>query len=122
MRNLWIRCWRAAFGRRLAKPFSDAIAWSLGASRAMVRPGLLIVLLIAMAPLYILAIQPELHASSNNKGPDGSTTFSVVNVTPCVTTAQGAELECPVSYTAGDSLVLNVSLDTGSDTFFTPSP
>jgi hypothetical protein len=85
----------------------------------MVRPGLLIVLLASLAPLYIIAIQPELHASSG-KSPDSTPTYSVVNVTPCVTTAQGANLECPVSYTAGDSLVLNVSLDTGSDTFFTP--
>ena len=43
-----------------------------------------------------------------------------MNVTPCVTTAEGADLNCPVSYTAGDSLVLNVTLDTGSFEFDTP--
>ncbi|MGC2278317.1 MAG: hypothetical protein WA571_20040, partial [Candidatus Binatus sp.] len=84
---------------------------------------MLVVLLIALAPLYIIAIQPELHASGDtidaNDSP-GSLPFSVVNVTPCVTTSEGADLNCSVSYTAGNSLVLSVSLDTGSLEFDTP--
>jgi cell division septation protein DedD len=123
--RLWTRCWTAAF-ERLAKPFWDATARSLKASRAVVRPGLLVTLLIAMAPLYIIAIQPELHASGDATAvhapdsPGSSPTFSVVNVTACVSTAEGADLDCSVTYTAGNSLVLNLSLDTGSLDFDTP--
>ena len=46
--------------------------------------------------------------------------YSVVKVTKCVTTTANSNLSCAVSYTAGDSLVLNVSLGTGSTTFYTP--
>src|SRR5580692_5716946 len=96
------------------------------AHRAMVRPGLLIALLVGLAPLYLIAIQPELHASGDtttqNAADDPAlpATFSLVNITACVTTIAGTDLVCPVTYTAGNSLVLNVTLDTGSLDFETP--
>src|ERR1700719_1594943 len=91
-----------------------AIASCLSASKAVVRPGLLVFLLAGLVPLYLIVIQSELHATSPLP------TFSVVNVTPCVTTTAGTDLSCPVTYTAGNSLVLNLTLDTGSLTFETP--
>lgn len=120
----WIRLWQGP-RNRVAYAVRHGAKSLLRASTAKVRPGLLVVLLIALAPLYIIAIQPELHASGDtidaNDSP-GSLPFSVVNVTPCVTTSEGADLNCSVSYTAGNSLVLSVSLDTGSLEFDTPSP
>ena len=106
------------FRRWTSKHFTPtllrAIASCLSASRAMVRPGLLVFLLAGLVPLYLIVIQSELHATSPLP------TFSVVNVTPCVTTTAGTDLSCPVTYTAGNSLVLNLTLDTGSLTFETP--
>ncbi len=46
--------------------------------------------------------------------------FSVVKVTSCSTSTGGTDLKCPITYTAGNSLVLNVSLGTGSTTYYAP--
>ena len=57
--RLWIRCWSAA-----SKSLSRAVAPGLSASRAIVRPGLLIALLIVLAPVYLVLTQSGLHASN----------------------------------------------------------
>ena len=114
----------AGGSRRLARGLSRVAASFPSAPRAMVRPGLLIALLLGLAPLYLIAIQPELHASGDTgnetDAPALSATFSLVNITACVTTTAGTDLVCPVTYTAGNSLVLNVTLDTGNLVFETP--
>ena len=44
----------------------------------------------------------------------------MVKTTACTTSTANTNLSCPVTYTAGNALVLNVSLGTGSTTSFTP--
>ena len=51
--RLWTRSW------------SHTLASCFGASRAIVRPGLLIVLLVVLVPVSVLMIQSELHATGN---------------------------------------------------------
>jgi CSLREA domain-containing protein len=62
--RLWTRCWNA-FSKRLARALSPAVAGSLSASRAIVRPGLLVALLIVIAPVCLVLTQSGLHASGN---------------------------------------------------------
>ena len=61
--RLWTRYWSAA-SKPLARAWSRAVAPGLSASRAIVRPGLLIALLIAFAPVYLVLTQSGLHASN----------------------------------------------------------
>ena len=62
--RLWVRWWNA-FAKRLERALSPAVAWSLSASRAMVRPGLLVALLFVFAPVCLVLTQSGLHASGN---------------------------------------------------------
>jgi CSLREA domain-containing protein len=59
--GLWIRCW-AAITARLARVLSFAIAWSISASRAIARPGLLVALFVALVPLCLMLLQPASKA------------------------------------------------------------
>ena len=70
--RLWTRCWNA-FSKRLARALSPAVAWSLSASRAIVRPGLLVALLIVVAPVCLVLTQSRLHASGNTTTVDNLT-------------------------------------------------
>ncbi len=47
----------------LARALARALGWSLSASRAMVRPGLLVAMLIVLAPVCVVLTQSRLHAS-----------------------------------------------------------
>jgi hypothetical protein len=78
LRNKW---WNA--GRKLlARALSHAAAWSLSVSTAMVRPGLLVALLLVLAPVCLLLTQSGLHASGN--------TITVNNLTdPASTSGNG---------------------------------
>jgi CSLREA domain-containing protein len=78
LRNKW---WNA--GRKLlARALSHAAASSLSASTAMVRPGLLLALLLALAPVCLILTQSGLHASGN--------TITVNNTTdPASTSGNG---------------------------------
>jgi hypothetical protein len=58
--GLWTRC-RSASSRGLAR----ALGWSFSASRAIVRPGLLVALLVVLAPVCLVLTQSRLHASGN---------------------------------------------------------
>src|SRR5271169_3561344 len=46
----------------LARALTRALGWSLSASRAMVRPGLLVAMLIVLAPVCLVLTQSGLHA------------------------------------------------------------
>ena len=46
----------------LARALTRALGWSLSASRAIVRPGLLVALLIVLAPIFLVLTQSGLHA------------------------------------------------------------
>ena len=46
----------------LARALTRALGWSLSASRAIVRPGLLVALLIVLAPVFLVLTQSGLHA------------------------------------------------------------
>ena len=59
------RSWRAAVSKRVARTLSPAVPLGLGASRARVRPGLLVVLLLVLAPVCVFVGQSRLHASGN---------------------------------------------------------
>src|SRR5208337_4569750 len=76
--GLWTRFWRA-FSKRLARALSPAVASGLSASEAIVRPGLLVAMLIALAPVYVVLTQSGLHASGN--------TITVNNTTDPATTS-----------------------------------
>src|SRR5208282_3344566 len=76
--SLWTRWWITA-SRRLARALSSAVASGLSASRAIVRPGLLVALLIVFVPLCAITIRSELHASTN--------TITVNNTTDPATTS-----------------------------------
>ena len=60
--RLWTRCC-GAVSKCLEVALSPALVWSLSASSAIVRPGLLIVLLIVLAPVCLTLTQSRLHAS-----------------------------------------------------------
>ncbi len=49
----------------LARVLARAAGWSLSASRAIVRPGLLVALLIVLAPICLVLTQSGLHAGVN---------------------------------------------------------
>ncbi len=51
-----------AASERLARALARALGWSLSASRAMVRPGLLVAMLIVLAPVFLVLTQSGLHA------------------------------------------------------------
>ena len=76
--SLWTRWWIPA-AKRLARALSSAVASGLSASRAIVRPGLLVALLIVLVPLCAITIRSELHASTN--------TITVNNTTDPATTS-----------------------------------
>src|ERR1039457_3302006 len=79
--SLWTRWWIPA-AKRLARALSSAVASGLSASRAIVRPGLLVALLIVLVPLCAITIRSELHASTN--------TITVNNTTdPASTSGNG---------------------------------
>jgi len=46
----------------LARALTRALGWSLSASRAIVRPGLLVALLIVLGPIFLVLTQSGLHA------------------------------------------------------------
>ncbi len=56
----WIRCW-TVITVRLARALSFAIACSISASRAIVRPGLLVALIpiIALSAMMVMAMQGD---------------------------------------------------------------
>src|ERR1700720_4614980 len=79
--RLWTRCC-GAISKRLDEALSPAVAWKLSASRAMARPGLLVALLLVLAPVCLILTQSRLHASSN--------TITVNNTTdPASTSGNG---------------------------------
>ena len=49
----------------MARPWPRAAVWSFTASRAIVRPGVLVALIVTLAPLCLLLTQSRLHASGN---------------------------------------------------------
>jgi len=51
-----------AASERLARALARALGWSLSASRAIVRPGLLVAMLIVLAPVFLVLTQSGLHA------------------------------------------------------------
>src|SRR5271163_430297 len=63
-RGVWSKSWRG-ISERLARVLVRVVALSLSASKAMVRPGLLVALLIVLAPVCVIVIQSELHAGGN---------------------------------------------------------
>jgi hypothetical protein len=66
----------------LEEALSPAVAWSLSACSAFVRPGLLIALLLVLAPVCLILTQSRLHASGN--------TITVNNTTdPASTSGNG---------------------------------
>ena len=63
-----LRLWRVrgtGASKRVARGLSRAIPSGLGRSRAKVRPGLLVVLLLVLAPVCLFLSQSRLHASGN---------------------------------------------------------
>ena len=110
--RLWTG-WGTAVSNRLARGLSRAIASGLDSSRAKVRPGLLAVLLLVLAPVCLFLSQSGLHASGN--------TITVNNITDPVSTSGNGfctlreaidNAESPgVDTTAGDCAV-----GTGTDT------
>ncbi len=51
-----------AASKCLAQALTRALGWSLSASRAMVRPGLLVAMLIVLTPICLVLTQSRLHA------------------------------------------------------------
>jgi hypothetical protein len=105
--------WGSGVSKRLARGLLRAIALGFSSSRAYVRPGLLAVLLLVLAPVCLLLSQSGLHASDN--------TITVNNLTDPVSTSGNGfctlreaidNAESPgVDTTAGDCAVA-----TGTDT------
>ena len=62
--RLWCKRWSWAF-ERLSRSLSHGLASCFGVSRAIVRPGMLIVLLVVLVPVSVIMIQSELHATGN---------------------------------------------------------
>jgi len=56
--KLWTRCFGAA-SKHLARALSPAVAWSFSASTAIVRPGVLVALLIVLAPVCLLGLKEK---------------------------------------------------------------
>jgi CSLREA domain-containing protein len=72
----------SAFSRRLEQILSRTLASCLGASRAIARPGLLVALLVVLAPICLVLSQSKLHAGGN--------TMTVNNLTdPASTSGNG---------------------------------
>jgi CSLREA domain-containing protein len=69
----------SAFSRRLEQALSRTLASCLGASRAIARPGLLVALLVVLAPVCLVLSQSKLHAGGN--------TITVNNLTDPVDTS-----------------------------------
>jgi predicted outer membrane repeat protein len=110
--RLWTRCWNA-FSKHLARALSPTVAWSLSASRAIVRPGLLVALLIVVAPVCLVLTQSGLHASGN--------TITVNNLTdPASTSGNGFctlreainNANSPGTDTTGGDCVVGTGTDT----------
>ena len=62
--RLWCKRWSSAF-ERLSRSLFHGPASFFGVSRAIVRPGMLIVLLVVLVPVSVIMIQSELHATGN---------------------------------------------------------